>query len=226
MKKNLVIGLLILSVSNIVSAGLTIDQIGDADGFGIGASSGESFDWTTVGIGDGDGTDQWGLGDRNIFHTYDISGLGTITSASLEIFTGGQGLEGLTSLYLDGSFVGHLTDGDDVGPGYNYAWLDTFNLLSFADLLNGSNELTIDVAGGSDGWILDYSRLTISDEITSVPEPSVIALLLSGLAAVFFAQRGSRASSRELFVPNKSINYAPKAPDAAKLRRLLRRYRA
>jgi len=196
MKVNMVIGLLILSLSNIASAGLIIDQIGDADGFGIGASSGESFDWATIGSGDGDGTDQWGLGDRNISHTYDISGLGTITSASLEIFTGGQGLEGPTSLYLDGSFVGLLTDGDDVGPGYNYAWLDSFNLLSFAHLLSGSNVLTIDVAGGGDGWVLDYSRLTISDEITSVPEPSVVALLLSGLAAIFFAQRGRRAFSR------------------------------
>lgn len=197
MKKYIALGALLTSISNLASATLIVDQVGDVDGFGIGALNGESFNWQDVGSGDGDGTDRWLLQDTTISHTYDISGLTNITSASLELFTGGQGWYGLTSIYLDGAFVGHLTDGDDVGPGYNYAWLDTFDLLPFAAQLDGANELTIDVYNeGGDGWVLDYSRLTISGEVASVPEPGTFALLFSGLMGIGFSYKRKRISNQ------------------------------
>ncbi len=193
MKNKLVAGVLLSAISSFASATVIVDQIGDDDGFGIGATHGSAFDWAAVGAGDGDGTDVWMHGDQTITHTYDISGLGTITSATLELFTGGQGLNGLTSVYIDNVLVGELTDGDNAGPGYNYAWLDTFDLMSFASLLDGANELTIDVQSSGDGWVLDYSRLTISDEVAAVAEPASIALLGLGLAGLGATRRRKQA---------------------------------
>lgn len=182
-------GILLLALSNVASATVIVDQIGDDDGFGIGATHGSSFSWGSIGSGDGDGTDVWIHGDANFTHTYDISSLGTITSATLELFTGGQGWHGLSAIYIDGTYVGDLTDGDGVGPGYNYAWLDTFDLMAYASLLDGANTLTIDVSSSGDGWALDYSRLTISDEGMSVPEPGLALLLGFGLISLSVSRK-------------------------------------
>lgn len=186
------IGLCALLLAGSVNATVIVDQIGDADGFGIGAVADATFDWTTIGAGDGDGTDVWVYGDQTFTHSYDISGLGSITSASLEIFTGGQGWTGLSSLYIDGSLVGQLTDGDQ---NANIARLDVFDLMSYAALLDGANTLTIDTTASGDGWVLDYSKLTISDEdnSASVSEPASLSLLGLGLIGLGFARKKKAA---------------------------------
>lgn len=55
-------------------------------------------------------------------------------------------------MLIDGQLLGTLTDGDDVGPMYNYAWRNTFDLSSFLALLDGSNTLTFQTISGGDGW--------------------------------------------------------------------------
>ena len=163
-----------------------IDMIGDADGFGIGATAGSPFEWTDVGLGDGDGTDVWRFGDYTYSHIYDVSGLGTIATGSLEIFTGGQGLSQLTTVYIDNVMVGQLTDGDDAGPpGYNYATLDIFDLTPYASLLDGANEIRVDVFSSGDGWVLDYSKLSVS----AVPIPAAVWLFGSALAGLGWLKR-------------------------------------
>ncbi len=191
---------LIFGLSGPASALVISDMHGDADGFGLGVVDGEEFDWYAVNFEPDDVgfTDRWVYGDQTWSHSYDISGLGTITSATLEVFTGGQGWYGLTQIYIDGVLVGDLTDGDFTeGSGRyeaypNIARLDTFDLMPYIAAIDGAETLTVATIRSGDGWVLDYSKITLSDDGSqSVPEPSALLLLGPGLVGLAMLRRRS-----------------------------------
>jgi len=172
-----------------------VSAIGDQDGFGIGVTDGAGFDFEAIGAGDGDGTDVWH--DGNLTFTLDYALPGAVTAAGIELFSGGFGLDAAPQLYLNGTFVGTLTDGDDAGPLYNYAFKDVIDLTPFASLLSGHDVFEIRLAAGDDdGGVLDYAKLTVSGEaVAVVPEPATNALLAAGLLALAALQRRARRSS-------------------------------
>jgi hypothetical protein len=179
------------------SATIITDLYGDKDGLGFGVLDGQAFDYLSVTADDaadaGTITDRWELGDKTWSHTYDLTGLGPVISAGLEIFTGGQGWFGQSSLYLDGVFIGLLTDGDgfDGGDEQNLGRLDVFDLGSFIGLLNGADTLLVDTVLSGDAWALDYSELTIETEgpPTGVPEPTILSLVALGFIGMGFLRR-------------------------------------
>jgi len=183
----------------LVAAGTTnavtvVAALGDKDGFGLGIVHGGGFDYSAIGAGDGDGTDVWR--DGNLSFVLDHALPGSIAGASLELFSGGFGLDAPARLYLNGTWVGTLTVGDDAGPLYNYAFKDTFDLAPFSMLLTGHDRFEIRLAAGDDdAGVLDYAELTVtSDLVTAVPEPATNVLLAVGLLSIVGVAR--RAQSR------------------------------
>ena len=198
----------LLAAAGVTNAVTVVGTLGDKDGFGIGVTSGAGFDFEAIGAGDGDGTDVWR--DGNLSFTLSYALPTASTAASLELFSGGWGLAAPASLYLNGTLVGHLTVGDDVGPLYNYAFKDTFNLTSFAALLTGHDVFEIRLAAGDDdSGVLDYAQLSVTGDVASpVPEPETTLLLAVGLMSLVAARRrskGSAASARVIAVKSPRL---------------------
>lgn len=171
------------------SAATVVDLIGDKDGLGLGLVNGDGFNYADVGAGDGDGTDVWRFGTQSFTHTYSLAGLGPITSASIELGHGGDGFNEPGRLLIDGVDVGLLTDGDNVGPDYNYYFVDTFDLLPYIGLLDGSDTVTVSLVAPGDGWALDYSELVLSDDAAPIPLPASLPLLAMGVLGFGIALR-------------------------------------
>ncbi|MEW6221086.1 MAG: hypothetical protein AB1634_16350 [Thermodesulfobacteriota bacterium] len=174
-------------------AGTITDWYGDDDGFGRGVLADDSFAWRDViqEPDDAPGTDRFSSRIWTVpSWTHDLGwdGSGTLTGASLEIFSGGQGAYGPSEVLVNGLAIGSLTDGE-IG-GTNYARLDAFDLLPYIGLFGDSLTVSVRTAGSpcgwQDNWVLDYSRLTLSFETGpahAVPLPASLVLLSSGLLA-------------------------------------------
>lgn len=189
-------GILLLTFTVTGSAAVITDLYGDKDGFGIGVTDGTTFTMTDVvtEVDDAPFTDRINRGSVSYSHTYDLTGLGPIINASLEIFTAGSGYaRGLppnvvyfmADVYADTTYLGTLSLGD-TGSTTVIANLDIFNLTPFSAQLTGATQLTID-AFLLDAWLLDYSELTITT--ADVPEPSILSLLGLGLLGFGVARR-------------------------------------
>jgi len=168
-----------------------VSLVGDKDGLGLGLSSGDGFNFFDVGPADGDGTDE--LLDGGMIASHISNWSGTLIGASLEIFSGGWGLDGQAGVYFGTHFLGLLSNGDDTGPNGNQAFLDTFDLTPYLLELTGNDSFEIRTAAG-DAGALDYSQLTLQvrDAIGdpgTVPEPATLALVSLALAGVSWQRR-------------------------------------
>ena len=182
----------------------TISLVGDIDCFGLGGSCpdgslfrdqlGGFFFVSNQGPGDPAFTDSWTTaGAVSYNHTYVFS---LALSATLE-----TRIAGIHDVNQSDSYS-VLFNGTALGPiavnlsdeGFQEVLTYLFSVP--VSLLTGNDVVSYSGLLGNDGFIIDYSRLTLSDEtpVSAVPEPGSLVLLGSGLAAVAAGIRRRRRS--------------------------------
>ena len=187
----------------------TISLVGDVDWFGLGGScpdgslfrdelGGLFFANNQVGT-DPAFTDSWtAFNSLSYSHTYSPS---LATSAMLETRIAGIhdiNLADTYNVFFNGTLLGAIAanlSNDGFQEVLTYLFPVPVNLLTGNDVGSYSGLL------GTDGFIVDYSRLTIDDQVSTssslsaVPEPASLVLLGSGLAAAAARLRRRRRSS-------------------------------
>jgi hypothetical protein len=185
----------------------TISLVGDIDCFGLGGSCpdgslfrddlGGFFFSNNQGPGDPAFTDAWSApGAVSYKHTYAFS---AATAATLEMRIAGIhdiNLFDAYSVLFNGTAVG-LIAANVSGNGFQEVLTYLFTVP--AHLLTGNDVVSYSGLLGNDGFIVDYSRLTIGDEtvpnsVSAVPEPASLLLLGSGLAVAAGIRRRRRSA--------------------------------
>ena len=182
----------------------TISLLGDADCFGLGGSCpdgslfrdelGGFFFANNQGPGDPAFTDSWTAAAAVSYtHTYV---LGPAQSATLETRIAGiHDINLVTySVLFNGTSLGSIPvnlSEDGFQEVLTYLFPVPLNLLTGNDVVSYAGLL------GTDGFIVDYSRLTLSEQTmpsSPVPEPASLALLGGGLMTVAARIRRRRRS--------------------------------
>lgn len=176
-------------------AGIVESRFGATDGLGIGLTSGGTFEFFDLINPQPDGTNEWVEGSFTA--QLSASWNGTLTGASLEIFSGGWGFGGDASVYLNNQFVGSVTngDGEQTGLFVNTAWLDSYDLASLLAQIGNDNTIEIRTLDAGDFGSLGYIKLTLQTQDAAgntVPEPASIALAGVALAGVLLTRRRRR----------------------------------
>lgn len=161
--------------------------IGDKDCFGLGGSCAEGTLWRDdlggtfftnyQGAGDPSFTDKWDA-DANITYFHDYT-LGAASSAALTISTAGiADNRGPWAVFFNGTNIGEFTVNTNANA-FQEVRLFTFAVPTA--LLTGHDQILLAInTTVNDGYSIDYSELNI----TAVPEPETLALMLAGLAVV------------------------------------------
>ncbi|MEK7995535.1 MAG: hypothetical protein AAB403_17175, partial [Planctomycetota bacterium] len=179
--------------------------LGDKDGFGVGSPIASGLHFLDYGgyywndyrePDDPPFTDNWSeeTGDRSWTHTYDLGSL-TPGSATLELFIAGIAdyANWSADVRVDGTSVGTISGVGGVYPAvvspitHDLTRLFTFDIP--VGLIDGVENVLIDTSYWGDGYIIDYSELTVMAAIPSqdpgpnghVPAPG--AILLGGIGA-------------------------------------------
>lgn len=176
-------------------AGVVESRFGETDGLGIGLASGGTFEFYELDNPQADGTNVWVEGG----FTAQLSPLwsGSLTGASLQIFSGGWGFGGDASVYLNNQFVGFLTngDGEQTGLFVNTAWLDSYDLTSILGQIGTDNTIEIRTLDAGDTGSLGYIKLILQTQDATgntVPEPGSVALAGIAIAGALLTRRRRR----------------------------------
>lgn len=179
-----------LVISQTAHSSITIvDLEGDIDGFGVGCPIANGLHYTDYGnywadnrgVGDPSFTDIWYIGDKSWTHSYDLMGL-TPVSASLELYVAGiADFPGWNAdILVNGQSIGTVptdTSANDLTR------ILTFNVPT--GFIINPDGITIDINNSNDGYIVDYSKLTIQ----AIPAPGAVALCGIGSAIIGWFKR-------------------------------------
>ena len=183
---------LALATAGVVVAAPVIALAGTENGFDSGIGVGNEILFSNLGPGAGDGTDEWLAGGTAV--QLSSSWAGSLLSASLELVSGGWGLDGAAEVFLNGVSVGHLTDAYDEVNDFSFVVKDVFDLTPFLALLTGSDNLKVVAFDSTDNGALDYAKLSLQVRETgtgggNVPEPATLALVGLALAGAALQRR-------------------------------------